>query len=57
MKAIYKAHTLMTNGDWNGQSNHERRLELQEEIKAARKQMAKSRNKRRDFYKKIREAW
>jgi hypothetical protein len=53
MKNIWKMHTLMPNGDWNGQSNHDRRLELQEEIKAAMPNLKKHKNQRRNLREKM----
>jgi hypothetical protein len=49
----FKGLTFMSNGDWDGQSNHDRRLELQEEIKAAMPQIKRHRNQRRNLRKKM----
>ena len=53
MKKIWKAMTLMKNGDWGHLANYDRRLELQEEMKKAMPQIKKRRNQRRNLRKKM----
>jgi len=57
MKNIFKAHTFQPDFGWNKQSNHDRRLELQDEIVLGIKQIKKHRNQRRNFKKKIVREW
>ena len=53
----WKSTTFMTNGNWNDLFNHDRRIELQAEIKADLPQIKKHRNRRRNLRKQMREAW
>jgi hypothetical protein len=48
-----KGMTLMTNGNYNEVSNHERTLELREDNTSGMKQIKKARNRRRNLRKKI----